>query len=51
VACGTGSTASKGSVSVMATWTGAEQASFMAVVKPFTDSIIHGTRPPRPDAL
>jgi alpha-glucoside transport system substrate-binding protein len=37
VACGTSSTASKGSVSVMATWTGAEQASFMAVVKPFTD--------------
>jgi alpha-glucoside transport system substrate-binding protein len=38
VACGTGSSASKGSVSIMATWTGAEQASFMAVVKPFTDS-------------
>src|SRR4029077_13539300 len=37
VACGTGSTASKGSVSVMATWTGAEQASFMGVGKPFTD--------------
>jgi alpha-glucoside transport system substrate-binding protein len=37
VACGTGSTAGKGSVSVMATWTGAEQASFMAVMKPFTD--------------
>ena len=38
VACGTGSTTSAGSVKVLATWTGAEQASFMAVMKPFTDS-------------
>jgi alpha-glucoside transport system substrate-binding protein len=37
VACGTSSTPSAGSVKVMATWTGAEQASFMAVMKPFTD--------------
>jgi alpha-glucoside transport system substrate-binding protein len=37
VACGTSSTPSAGSVNVMATWTGAEQASFMAVMKPFTD--------------
>src|SRR6202795_2361471 len=38
VACGTSSTPSAGSVKVMATWPGAEQASFMAVMKPFTDS-------------
>ena len=38
VACGTSSTTNAGSVKVMATWTGAEQASFMAVMKPFTDS-------------
>jgi len=38
VACGTSSTTSAGSVKVLATWTGAEQASFMAVMKPFTDS-------------
>jgi alpha-glucoside transport system substrate-binding protein len=38
VACGTSSTPAAGSVNVMATWTGAEQASFMAVMKPFTDS-------------
>src|SRR6202165_1783291 len=38
VACGTSSTQNAGSVKVMATWTGAEQASFMAVMKPFTDS-------------
>jgi len=38
VACGGGGTQSAGSVKVMATWTGAEQASFMAVMKPFTDS-------------
>src|SRR6202521_1654869 len=37
VACGTSSAPSAGSVKVMATWTGAEQASFMAVMKPFTD--------------
>ncbi len=37
VACGTGSTQSAGSVKVIAVWTGAEQASFMAVIKPFTD--------------
>src|SRR5450756_1631198 len=37
VACGKISTPSAGSVNVMATWTGAEQASFMAVMKPFTD--------------
>src|ERR1700704_424614 len=37
VACGTSSSQSAGSVKVMATWTGAEQASFMAVMKPFTD--------------
>ena len=38
VACGTSSSTNAGSVKVMATWTGAEQASFMAVMKPFTDS-------------
>jgi alpha-glucoside transport system substrate-binding protein len=38
VACGTSSTTNAGSVKVMATWTGAEQASFMATMKPFTDS-------------
>jgi alpha-glucoside transport system substrate-binding protein len=37
VGCGTGTTQSAGSVKVMATWTGNEQASFMAVMKPFTD--------------
>ena len=37
VACGTSSSTNAGSVKVMATWTGAEQASFMAVMKPFTD--------------
>jgi alpha-glucoside transport system substrate-binding protein len=37
VACGTGTTQSAGSVKVLATWTGGEQASFMAVMKPFTD--------------
>jgi alpha-glucoside transport system substrate-binding protein len=36
VACGTSSTTNAGSVSVMATWTGTEQASFMAVMAPFT---------------
>src|ERR1700682_4316300 len=38
VACRTSSTQNAGSVKVMATWTGAEQASSMAVMKPFTDS-------------
>ena len=37
VACGTSSTPSAGSVKVMAQWSGAEQESFMAVMKPFTD--------------
>ncbi|MDQ6876681.1 MAG: extracellular solute-binding protein [Candidatus Dormibacteraeota bacterium] len=37
VACGTGSTASKGSVHVLAVWAAAEQDSFMAVLKPFQD--------------
>lgn len=35
VACGTGSTSSTGSVKVMAALSGADQASFMAVVAPF----------------
>jgi alpha-glucoside transport system substrate-binding protein len=38
VACGTSSTTNAGSVKVMAQWTGAEQASFMAVMAPFTQS-------------
>ena len=38
VACGTGGTASKGSVKVIAVWSGQEQANFMAVLKPFEDS-------------
>ena len=38
VACGTGSTQSAGTVKVLAQWSGQEQANFMAVVKPFTDS-------------
>jgi alpha-glucoside transport system substrate-binding protein len=37
VACGTGSTQSAGTVKVIAVWSGAEQASFLAVVKPFED--------------
>jgi alpha-glucoside transport system substrate-binding protein len=37
VACA-GNTPSAGSVKVMATWSGDEQASFFAVMKPFTDS-------------
>ena len=37
VACGGSTTQSAGSVKVMATWSGDEQASFMAVMKPFTD--------------
>ena len=38
VACGGGGTQNAGSVKVMSTWTGDEQASFFAVMKPFTDS-------------
>ncbi len=38
VACGTSSTASGGTVKVMAEWSGQEQANFLAVVKPFEDS-------------
>jgi alpha-glucoside transport system substrate-binding protein len=38
VGCGGGSGTNAGAVKVMATWTGAEQASFFAVMKPFTDS-------------
>jgi alpha-glucoside transport system substrate-binding protein len=38
VACGTNSSAGKGSVHVLAVWAGEEQASFLAVLKPFQDS-------------
>jgi alpha-glucoside transport system substrate-binding protein len=38
VACGTGGNASKGTVKVIAVWSGQEQANFMAVLKPFEDS-------------
>jgi alpha-glucoside transport system substrate-binding protein len=38
VGCGGGSGTNAGSVKVMAQWSGAEQASFFAVMKPFTDS-------------
>jgi alpha-glucoside transport system substrate-binding protein len=38
VACGTGSSNSKGTVDVLAVWSGTEQDSFMAVLKPFEDS-------------
>ena len=38
VACGGGSSQNAGSVKVMAQWSGDEQASFFAVMKPFTDS-------------
>src|SRR5207245_2085750 len=38
MACGTSSTASGGTVKVMAEWSGQEQANFLAVVKPFQDS-------------
>jgi alpha-glucoside transport system substrate-binding protein len=38
VACGTSGAANAGSVKVIAVWSGQEQASFMAVLKPFTDS-------------
>ncbi|HEV1991748.1 MAG TPA: ABC transporter substrate-binding protein, partial [Candidatus Dormibacteraeota bacterium] len=37
VACGGGGTPSAGTVKVMAQWSGDEQASFFAVMKPFTD--------------
>ena len=37
VACGSGSTTSKGSVHVLAVWAAAEQDSFTAVLKPFED--------------
>jgi alpha-glucoside transport system substrate-binding protein len=37
VACGTGSSQNAGSVKVIAVWSGAEQANFMAVLKPFED--------------
>jgi alpha-glucoside transport system substrate-binding protein len=38
IACGTGgSSAGKGSVHVLAVWSGSEQDSFMAVLKPFED--------------
>src|SRR5713226_7250396 len=38
VACGTSGAANAGTVKVVAVWSGAEQASFMAVLKPFEDS-------------
>ncbi len=38
VACGTGSSQNAGTVKIVATWSGQEQANFMAVVKPFTDA-------------
>ena len=37
VGCGTGSTQNAGSVKIIAQWSGQEQASFMAVLKPFQD--------------
>ena len=37
VACGTSASTNAGSVKVIAEWAGAEQANFMAVLKPFTD--------------
>jgi alpha-glucoside transport system substrate-binding protein len=36
-ACGTASSSGKGTVHVLAVWSGAEQDSFMAVLKPFQD--------------
>jgi alpha-glucoside transport system substrate-binding protein len=36
-ACGGGGSSSAGTVHVIAVWSGAEQASFMAVIKPFED--------------
>jgi len=38
VACGTSGAANAGTVKVVAVWSGQEQASFMAVLKPFEDS-------------
>ena len=38
VACGTSSSTSAGTVHIVATWSGQEQANIMAVLKPFTDS-------------
>jgi alpha-glucoside transport system substrate-binding protein len=38
VACGTSGASNAGSVKVIAVWSGQEQASFMAVLKPFEDS-------------
>jgi alpha-glucoside transport system substrate-binding protein len=38
VACGTGSSQNAGTVKIVATWSGQEQANFLAVVKPFTDA-------------
>jgi alpha-glucoside transport system substrate-binding protein len=38
VGCGASSTQSAGTVHVLAAWTGADQASFMAVIKPFEAS-------------
>jgi len=38
VACGTAASSNAGSVKVIAVWSGQEQASFMAVLKPFEDS-------------
>src|ERR1700674_5237796 len=38
VACGTNSSAGKGSVHVLAVWSGTELDSFNAVLKPFQDS-------------
>jgi alpha-glucoside transport system substrate-binding protein len=37
VACGTGGSSNAGTVHVIAVWSGQEQASFMAVLKPFED--------------
>lgn len=37
VACGTGGSTNAGTVHVIAVWSGQEQASFMAVLKPFED--------------
>jgi alpha-glucoside transport system substrate-binding protein len=38
VACGTGSSTNKGTIHFLGVWTGAEQASWFAVLKPFEDS-------------
>src|SRR5206468_1327547 len=38
VGCGAGGASNAGSVKVIAVWSGQEQASFMAVLKPFEDS-------------